>query len=212
MGSRKLVCGVGINDAGYVIMYTEKLDELRPSGKNKTRIIWKCPSYFRWKDMLVRCYSEKFHTRQGKYKNCSVCKEWLTFSNFRKWMVEQDWEGKELDKDLIVQCNTIYSPELCNFVPKMVNTFTNESNSTRGKYLIGCSWDGGKGKYLAQVRGLEGERIFLGYHDTEKSAHVAWREEKHRLSCIISNTKGLSYKVQEALMCRYLEVRYVTSR
>ena len=33
--------------------------------------------------MLVRCYNAKFHERQPQYKGCTVCEEWLNYSNFK---------------------------------------------------------------------------------------------------------------------------------
>ena len=73
--------------------------------------------------MLQRCYSESHLVRQPTYKGCSVCEEWLTFSNFKSWMEQQDWEGKQLDKDLLVYKNKIYSPETCVFVSSVINSF-----------------------------------------------------------------------------------------
>ena len=32
-------------------------------------------AYLRWRDMMQRCYNDKFHERQPQYKECSVCEE-----------------------------------------------------------------------------------------------------------------------------------------
>jgi hypothetical protein len=42
------------------------------------------PQYASWSHMLERCYSEKFHISKPKYKDCTVCEEWLKFQNFAK--------------------------------------------------------------------------------------------------------------------------------
>lgn len=47
----RLVHGVGINDAGYTVEKRERL-----SGRRK--VIWACPYYVKWKNMLLRCYSK----------------------------------------------------------------------------------------------------------------------------------------------------------
>lgn len=78
----KLVYGVGINDADYPTTQREKVN-------GEWKITWRCLYYDRWVSMLTRCYSSKCHEKQPTYKGCSVCDEWLTFSNFRKWMEQQ---------------------------------------------------------------------------------------------------------------------------
>ena len=81
IGKRKPVYGVGINDAWYMI-------NVNIGGKLVT-----CKFYTKWVSMLTRCYSSKFHEMQPTYTECMVCKEWLTFSNFKKWMETQEWGG-----------------------------------------------------------------------------------------------------------------------
>lgn len=110
LANRKPVYGHGVNDADYVI-------ERRINGKRVG-----CPIYRTWANMLERCYSDKFHVRQSTYIGCEVCDEWLTFSNFKRWMMVQDWQGKQLDKDIRVKGNKIYSPNTCLFVTKAENT------------------------------------------------------------------------------------------
>ena len=90
----KLVYGVGVNDAYYSVYKYE-------NGK----IVWQCPYYRTWKHMLSRAYSDKFKKKRPTYQDVTVCEEWYSFMCFRAWMVEQDWKGKQLDKDLLVQGN-----------------------------------------------------------------------------------------------------------
>ena len=45
--------------------------------------------------------------------------------------------GWELDKDILVKGNKIYSPDTCCFVPKEVNTVFTKRQSKRGDYPIG---------------------------------------------------------------------------
>ena len=49
-------------------------------------------------------------------------------------MEQQDYDGKHLDKDLLVCNNKVYSPETCVFVPREINQFLTKSNNSRGKY------------------------------------------------------------------------------
>ncbi len=108
---KKLVYGVGINDADY------KVNTLSPSGDKWLR----CPIYTQWKNMMARCYGKSTHKRQPTYVGCSVHPEWHSFTRFRGWMVTQDWEGKQLDKDFRVNGNKVYGPDTCIFLSRKAN-------------------------------------------------------------------------------------------
>lgn len=58
-----------------------------------------------WREMISRCYSEKFKSKHLSYENCSVCEEWHNFQNFAKWFDENYYEcnGEQmcLDKDIV---------------------------------------------------------------------------------------------------------------
>lgn len=126
MGRRKLVAGVGLNDSEEPVVkfHTEK---------GSKKVSYRCPYYNKWSNMIQRCYSD---SARRPYWFVEVCKEWLTFSNFKKWMERQDWEGKELDKDLKGN-GFLYSPESCCFVSQRTNTLMIESR-TSNKSGIPC--------------------------------------------------------------------------
>ena len=132
-----LVYGVGINDADYRVQenkcYTNNL------GKRATEVLWRCPYYDRWYGMIRRCYSERELSRFPTYKGCSVCEEWLTFSNFKSWMEQQDWEGKHLDKDLLIYKNKVYSSETCVFVDYKVNLFIIKGSTSKSNLFVNPS-------------------------------------------------------------------------
>ena len=71
--------------------------------------------------MIIRCYSNNYHQREPSYKECSVCEEWLNFQNFAKWWYINYFEEGDLDKDLLVKDNKIYSPKYCCILPKQIN-------------------------------------------------------------------------------------------
>lgn len=158
--------GLGVNDANYLIRYTD-------NGKS-----FRCPFYFRWLNMLMRCYCDKFHKKEPTYIDCSVCDEWLTFSNFKAWMIKQDWQGKHLDKDILVQGNKIYSPETCIFVTQEINKLLNVSKKSKNNYLVGVYKKGGK--YVSRCRKGKSQ-VYLGIHETEIKAHNAYKEYKSKL-------------------------------
>lgn len=108
---KKMLFGVGINDADY------------PVTTNKDGKSVSCPFFSKWSWMLYRCYDPVTLNNNPRYRGCFVCDEWLTFSNFKKWMEAQEWEGMELDKDIIIEGNKTYCPEACAFVHLRTNRF-----------------------------------------------------------------------------------------
>ncbi len=165
----KLVCGVGVNDADYVV---------RPKGPDgKGRI---CAYYDVWRSMLTRAYCQKLQARQPTYIGVTVCEEWHSFMAFRAWMEAQDWEGKQLDKDIIVPGNKVYSPATCAFVSREINMLLNDRAASRGEWPIGVYWHGASNKFRAQIK-EDGEKRHLGSFDIPEAAHLAWRKAKVRI-------------------------------
>lgn len=153
--------------------------------------------------MLKRCYSAKYQDKRHTYKGCSVSVDWMTFSNFKAWMQEQDWEDKHLDKDLLFEGNKIYSDETCVFVSPMVNKFVNDRGAARGKWLIGVYWNKKAGKFHSQCRNpFTRKNEFLGYFTCEQEAHQAWRKRKLELAHLLA-AEQTDPRVSEALIARY---------
>jgi len=198
----KLVFGVGINDADYV---TRKWETIRyVNGVRKRRLVWTCPYYQVWKEMLRRCYSTEFKDTHPTYVGCSVSEEWLTFSVFKMWMEAQDFEGMQLDKDLLFEGNKIYSAETCVFVSGIVNSFTTDSGASRGECLIGVNWDKEKGKFMSRCSNpFTKKQEYLGYFNCEKEAHQSWLKCKLELAQLLAaeQTDG---RVAKALIERYV--------
>lgn len=135
------------------------------------------PAYFkimhRWHSMLKRCYSTagKYPT----YEGVKVCDEWLTFSNFRNWVLEQHgWEVLELDKDILLEDNKIYSPETCVMVPSYINKGFNfkigklkgfyDTSSKTPKWIVTCI--------------VDGKQLYLGRYITKEEAYEVWKVKK----------------------------------
>lgn len=170
----KKVYGIGINDSPDPV---QKYGKINGTWKR----VWVCPHYIVWKSILERCYSEPRLKRQPKYRGCSVCDDWIYFMAFKAWMMSQDWEGKELDKDILIEGNKVYSPETCRFVDNGVNLFLTDSGATRGKWPIGVSLNKGAGKFEAKCRNPFTKKLeHLGHFTCPKAAHEAWRERKHQ--------------------------------
>lgn len=157
---RKPIFSIGINDACYPIE--------------------NCPYYSRWHSMLRRCYSKRYQERKPTYLGCTVCEEWLIFSNFKSWMEQQDWKGKQLDKDLLVKGNKIYSPSLCIFVSGKVNSYLAIHSKNKDELPLGVTENKrtqGRSFY-AQGSNGSGEKLHLGTFKNPIDAHFCWMKNK----------------------------------
>ena len=121
--TQKLVYGKGVNDLN------------KPAYINGKQLKF----YVIWVSMLRRCYSEKSLSRHRTYRGCTVCDEWLLLSNFKKWYDINYRDGMEMDKDILVKGNKIYSPEACRFVPQYINNLLTNSAAARGDLPLGVS-------------------------------------------------------------------------
>lgn len=117
----KLLFGVGINDVDYPVQVREKYTDAE--GVVRKRHVQTCPYYSRWSRMIERCYSDAYHRRKPSYSDCYVHDDWKRLSVFKAWMELQDWVGKELDKDILVEGNRMYGPDTCVFVDGETNGF-----------------------------------------------------------------------------------------
>ena len=165
LNRRRLAYGVGINDAFYVVNQTI-------NGK-PTR----CPIYQSWVHMLERCYCPKLKATRTSYKECRVVKEWLVFSCFREWVLKQDYQGKELDKDLMIPGNKEYGPETCVFVSSSINLLLSKPRKKRSLYPTGVQLDKDRKKFSAYCH-IDGKARNLGRFFTEADAARRYREAK----------------------------------
>lgn len=166
-------------------------------------------SYLKWHDMLVRCYNEKFHERQPQYRECTVCEEWLNYSNFKVWYDQNKIKGMslDLDKDILFKGNKIYSPETCCFVPHAINTLFLNKKADRGDFPIGVSYEKDKKKFRAYMSFM-GKQIKIGTFDTAESAFARYKEYKEDVIKDIAEQykDEIPYKVYEAMMNWEIEI------
>ena len=156
--------------------------------------------------MLKRAYSPAEHARRPSYVGTIVCDEWLRFSSFKAWMESQDWQGKQLDKDLLFVGSKLYSPATCCFVSREINSFLTDSAATRGSLPIGVCLHKATGKFAAQIQvGGKGKR-HLGLFDDADSAHSAWLTAKQEIA------EKLADKEANPLIAKALLVRFAGYR
>jgi hypothetical protein len=190
----RIIQGVGVNDADYVVNKTD-------SQGRRVR----CPFYVKWAAMLERCYSESFHKTNPSYVGCSAHPNWHLFSNFKRWMEQQDWEGKQLDKDLLIINNKIYSPETCVFVSGAVNNFTLDGGNQKSGLPMGVSLDKSYVPlmYKAQCRSvISGKNETVGRSPNPYIAHKAWLAAKLEQAYILA-AQQTDERVAKALIDRY---------
>lgn len=166
LGHRKLIFGVGVNDAWY---------EVQPIVDGNQQ---RCPFYNTWHSMLERCYSVKYQAKSTAYKGCTVAPELHSFMTFRIWMSEQGWEGKQLDKDIIKPGNKVYSTEYCCFVSPALNILLANTGAAKGEYPRGVHFSNAAGKFVARI-GTNGKRKHLGYFDTPKEASEVYLKARY---------------------------------
>lgn len=198
----KKIYDVAVNDANYNIRSTVVIGHTL-DGKPIRKELWKCPFYVRWFNMLTRCYNKSYLDKFPTYKDVTVCEEWLTFSNFKAWMEQQDWEGKELDKDLLVDGNKIYGPDNCIFLTKQLNYFLNTNESKRGEYLLGVYFEKDSNRFVAQCNNPFTKRCErIGRFRSELDAHQAYveKKKKHALSLILDEPDK---RIVDAIIRKY---------
>ena len=187
----KLVYGVGIND------------KTKPSNVNGKNV----KEYNLWKNMLSRCFSEKYQTRCPTYKGCNVSDNFLHYSFFYDWCQNQIGFGKvdekgrswQLDKDLLFVGNKTYSETACVFVPQEINSFFTDSGNARGEYPLGVCFNKASGKFKAQCN-VNDKRQHLGYFNTPDEAFMVYKPFKEALC------KQLALKWQSEIDPRLFDV------
>ena len=142
-------------------------------------------SYKCWKRMLQRCYSAKYQEKQPTYIGCCVSDDWLYYPNFKNWYNENYYEidnkTSQLDKDVLIKGNKVYSPDTCVFVPKFINTLFTKRQNGRGELPIGVCYDKTSKKYKAQLSVFkDGKKTlkYLGCFNTPNEAFEVYKQAK----------------------------------
>lgn len=187
----KLICGVGLNDYGKGIT---KNDDIKLSYKT-------------WLNMLKRCYKQT--ENEKTYLDCSVTEEWTTFSNFSKWFYDPKngyREGYQLDKDILVKGNKIYSPDTCCFVPHELNMLLVKRNAKRGKYPIGVGKLSKSKRYESRMSRKTCGTRRIGIFNTSEEAFYAYKRAKEKYVKEVADdyyNKGLITKRVHDALYRY---------
>lgn len=173
------VCGVGYMGVGEYKMY-------------KKGVVTR--EYRVWLGVIQRCYSERQKSKKfNTYSDCSVCEEWHNFQNFAEWYTSHEFYnlGYELDKDIKVKGNRVYSKENCCLVPAYINLLIHTKQEKASDLPTGV-FKKSDGLYHASIT-KHGKNYFIGKfkiiedasnaYVKEKESHVKYEAKKWR-SCI----------------------------
>lgn len=155
-------------------------------------------AYSAWSSMMRRCYDSKYWIKNPSYEGCTVHLDWHNFQNFAGWYMSQKWLGLgyQLDKDILVSGNKVYSKENCCLVPQEINKSISVYRKS-GK-LLGVAALGSK--HRATIA-FKGRTIHLGCFDTEEDAVDAYINAKTRnIKELAEEYRGMvDYKVYQKL-------------
>ena len=189
----------------YGVGYMGNNFELKSSYNGK-----KCPIYYAWVRMFERCYSKKLHESFPTYIGCTVSDEFKDYSKWRVWYDNYPYkqDGWQLDKDLLIKGNKVYSESTCVFLPQEINAVLTKRTASRGEYLIGVCWSKTANAFKAQVRKSKGKQKNLGYFATEIEAFNAYKTAKESFVKEQANKfkSQIDERAYEALMNYTVEI------
>lgn len=161
--------------------------------------------YSKWANMMQRCYDENTHRLKPYYAQCTAEIEFQNFSNYRLWHKENAMGDRkvDLDKDILIPGNTIYSSETCTLVTHFTNTVFETTkgidsnivkNNTTGKYDVSMI--------------ILGKREEIGSFDTEKEAKQEFINYKNDYISEFaeSSKRKVPNKTYEAMMNWKVEI------
>jgi len=167
--SSKLVGGIGTKGCTYPTTFNGKM----------------LKEYDIWGSMLLRC-TEKCWANYPSYVNTFCSENFKSYTFFYEWCQEQkgfgnkDEKGKywQLDKDLLVKGNKLYSEDTCVFVPQEINILLIKCDSVRGDSPVGVHWHKKDKKFHSRCSDGFGKQKHLGCFSTAKEAFLAYKNFK----------------------------------
>lgn len=156
---KRSVCGIGYTGVGD---YSHKSELFKT-----------------WCNMLNRCYNPLFLNKHPTYRDCYVCPEWHNFQNFAHWLFHNEFYGLgyQVDKDLLVQGNKLYSPDTCLLVPMKLNMVLIENTTPTRDLPTGVTYCKEKKKYAAQIT-MHSKHKLIGRFKTIDEAEAAYIKAK----------------------------------
>lgn len=166
--------------------------------------------YELWAGVLQRCYSEKDKEKYSAYKDCTVSDNFKYFPYFKEWCNSQigfGQDGWQLDKDILVKGNKVYSEKTCCFVPREINNLFIKRCANRGIYPLGVSYHTASGKFISNIS-TDGLQRSLGLFNTPEEAFLVYKQTKEEHIKQVANRwkDRIDTRVYEALMVYKVEI------
>ena len=163
-------------------------------------------SFQLWKNMLKRCYSEVSFKKSPSYEQCLTSETFNHYQQFKTWCNQQLGFGNtgwELDKDILVKGNKVYSEDTCCFVPKEINLLLVKHDKGRGNYSLGVDYHKSRKQFRTRCSDKH-----LGWFNTEIEAFNAYKTAKEDYIKSLANKwkDQIDPKVYEALMKYEVEI------
>ena len=137
--------------------------------------------YTLWNNMLNRCYNDTYKNKNKTYTGCEASENFKSYEYFYEWCNKQigfGVKGWQLDKDLLIKGNKVYSEYSCVFIPSEINLLLINRTASRGEHLIGVYWNKKASAFVAQVKKNKGKSEHLGHFNTEIEAFNAYKKAK----------------------------------
>ena len=188
----KLVYGVGIYEKG------EYVCKISYAGKYQAT-----KEYMLWRGMLRRC-SDKHQQKHPTYIGCLVSDNFKSFQYFAEWCNNQIGFGLpkyQLDKDILVKGNKVYSEHTCAFVPDCLNMVLVKNDARRGQYPVGVYFNRPTQKFMAYLS-VNSRHQNLGLFSTPEEAFLAYKEAKEQQIKLIAELykDSIDPRVYQALL------------
>lgn len=131
-----------------------------------------------WYAMMSRSYCPKFKSKHRKYSECTVSEDWHCYQNFANWMKNQRFYGLgyQLDKDLLVRDNKVYSPDTCVLLPAHINQLVQRNISKKGLLPNGVRAVS-ESTFQATLQTVRGVTSVYGFQTVE-DAYLKYKEMK----------------------------------
>ena len=150
---------------------------LRTVSVNGIRFTTRAGAYYM--EMMRRCNTSLQIGKYDTYKGCSS--EFKDFQDFAGWATKQVYYGLgQLDKDLLVKGNKLYSKRTCLFIPTGLNNLLTKCNKARGDLPIGVHLDEKRGYKVACADG-SGSKTYLGYYQDAETAFSVYKTYKESI-------------------------------
>lgn len=135
-----------------------------------------------WYNLRKRC-SNFGEVKNKAYSDVSCSKNFEDFQYFAEWCNKQKGysnEGWELDKDLLVRGNRIYSEDTCVFVPSFLNSLLVKPRQSNKELPTGCFSIEKSTLFKACIQNRN-KLEYLGCYQSPKEASKAYLKRKAEL-------------------------------